>query len=93
MAQSKFDPEIVMARPQREVAYRRKSAEQRKQDLINAGIACLGKGGISAFTIDYFERRDLFDSLYNRHQATFLFYVLMKSERASVQIMIELIPR
>lgn len=33
-------------------AYRRKSAPQRRQDLIKAGITCLGKGGISAFTID-----------------------------------------
>lgn len=41
-----------MAQPQREVAYRRKTADQRKQDLIDAGIACLGQGGISAFTVD-----------------------------------------
>ncbi len=41
-----------MAQAQREVAYRRKTADQRKQDLIDAGIACLGQGGISAFTID-----------------------------------------
>ena len=34
------------------VAYRRKSADERKRDLVAAGIACLGKGGISAFTID-----------------------------------------
>jgi AcrR family transcriptional regulator len=33
-------------------AYRRKSAPQRRQELIKAGITCLGKGGISAFTID-----------------------------------------
>ncbi len=41
-----------MAGPQRDVAYRRKSAEQRKRDLIDAGITCLGQGGISAFTVD-----------------------------------------
>jgi AcrR family transcriptional regulator len=34
------------------VAYQRKSALQRRQELIKAGIICLGKGGISAFTID-----------------------------------------
>jgi TetR/AcrR family transcriptional regulator, transcriptional repressor of bet genes len=33
-------------------AYRRKSAQQRRQELIQAGITCLGKGGMSAFTID-----------------------------------------
>lgn len=37
---------------ERTVAYRRKSADERKRDLVAAGIACLGKGGISAFTID-----------------------------------------
>jgi len=34
------------------IAYRRKSALQRRQELIKAGITCLGKGGMSAFTID-----------------------------------------
>jgi TetR/AcrR family transcriptional repressor of bet genes len=34
------------------VAYRRKTAQQRRQELIQAGIICLGKGGMSAFTID-----------------------------------------
>lgn len=34
------------------IAYRRKSAPQRRQELIQAGITCLGKGGMSAFTID-----------------------------------------
>ncbi len=33
-------------------AYRRKTSEQRRQDLIEAGIRCLGMGGMSAFTID-----------------------------------------
>jgi AcrR family transcriptional regulator len=33
-------------------AFRRKTASDRRQDLISAGIACLGKGGMSAFTID-----------------------------------------
>jgi len=31
---------------------RRKSAAARREQLIAAGIACLGKGGMSAFTID-----------------------------------------
>lgn len=34
------------------ITYQRKSAQQRKQELIQAGIVCLGKGGMSAFTID-----------------------------------------
>jgi len=33
-------------------AFIRKSASDRRQELIAAGIACLGKGGMSAFTID-----------------------------------------
>ena len=32
--------------------FSRKSASDRRQELIAAGIACLGKGGMSAFTID-----------------------------------------
>ena len=35
-----------------DVAYRRKKAEVRQQELIEAGIVCLGNGGMSAFTID-----------------------------------------
>jgi TetR/AcrR family transcriptional repressor of bet genes len=38
--------------PEKKIAYRRKSAQQRRQELIRAGIICLGKGGMSAFTID-----------------------------------------
>jgi AcrR family transcriptional regulator len=38
--------------PVKKIAYRRKSAVQRRQELIQAGITCLGKGGMSAFTID-----------------------------------------
>ncbi|MCP4765493.1 MAG: TetR family transcriptional regulator [Gammaproteobacteria bacterium] len=33
-------------------AFSRKSALHRRKELIEAGIACLGKGGMSAFTID-----------------------------------------
>ena len=33
-------------------AFSRKTASDRRQELIAAGIACLGKGGMSAFTID-----------------------------------------
>jgi TetR/AcrR family transcriptional repressor of bet genes len=33
-------------------AFSRKSASDRRQELIAAGIACLGRGGMSAFTID-----------------------------------------
>ncbi len=57
-----------MAQLQRDVAYRRKTAAQRKQDLINAGIACLGKGGISAFTIDRICREaEVSRGLINHH--------------------------
>lgn len=38
--------------PEKSIAYRRKPAPQRRQELIEAGITCLGKGGMSAFTID-----------------------------------------
>ncbi len=37
---------------EKNIAYRRKTAEARKRELIDAGIQCLGQGGISAFTID-----------------------------------------
>jgi AcrR family transcriptional regulator len=33
-------------------AFERKSADDRRRELIEAGIACLGKGGMAAFTID-----------------------------------------
>ena len=33
-------------------AYQRKSAVDRRQDLIQAGIACLGKHGMSGFTVE-----------------------------------------
>lgn len=41
-----------MKTPAKVIAYRRKSAQQRRQELIQAGIICLGKGGMSGFTID-----------------------------------------
>jgi len=36
----------------KDIAYQRKTAEQRRAELIDAGISCLGKGGMTAFTID-----------------------------------------
>ena len=36
----------------KDIAYQRKTAQQRRSELITAGIACLGKGGMTAFTID-----------------------------------------
>ena len=33
-------------------AFKRKTSTDRRQDLIDAGIRCLGEGGISNFTID-----------------------------------------
>ena len=51
--QSKYTHTLSrMSLAQKQTAYRRKTAAQRKQELIDAGIACLGKGGMSAFTID-----------------------------------------
>lgn len=38
--------------PRKKIAFSRKSASHRRQELIAAGIACLGSGGMSAFTID-----------------------------------------
>ncbi|MEM7564934.1 MAG: TetR family transcriptional regulator, partial [Pseudomonadota bacterium] len=35
-----------------EVAYKRKTPETRQKELIDAGIDCLGRGGMSGFTID-----------------------------------------
>lgn len=34
------------------IAFERKTSFQRRQELIDAGIICLGRGGMSAFTID-----------------------------------------
>jgi len=36
----------------KDIAYQRKTAQQRRTELVTAGIACLGKGGMTAFTID-----------------------------------------
>ncbi len=36
----------------RTVTNRRKSAPLRRQELVQAGITCLGKGGMAAFTVD-----------------------------------------
>jgi len=41
----------------RNIAYRRKSVAERRQELIEAGIACLGEGGMSGFTIDRIRQR------------------------------------
>ena len=38
-------------------SFQRKSSQQRRQELIEAGIVCLGKGGMSAFTIDHICRQ------------------------------------
>lgn len=34
------------------ITFERKTSEQRRQDLIDAGIRCLGEGGMSSFTVD-----------------------------------------
>ena len=52
----------------RDAAYRRKTAEQRKRELVTAGINCLGQGGISAFTIDRICREaEVSRGLINHH--------------------------
>ena len=48
----KSAPGIAMQEQPKTAAYRRKTAQQRRRELIEAGIACLGEGGMSAFTID-----------------------------------------
>jgi AcrR family transcriptional regulator len=53
------------------VAYRRKTVRQRRQELIDAGIACLGEGGMSAFTIDRICRKaGVSRGLINHHFRT-----------------------
>ena len=55
----------------KKTAYRRKSARQRRQELIEAGIVCLGKGGMSAFTIDQICRQaGVSRGLINHHFKT-----------------------
>ena len=52
------------------VRYRRKSAAARRRELIDAGIACLGRGGMAAFTIDEICREaDVSRGLINHHFA------------------------
>ena len=41
-----------MSATAKSVRYRRKSAAARRRELIDAGIACLGRGGMAGFTID-----------------------------------------
>ncbi len=41
-----------MSQSTKKNTFSRKSAADRRQELIAAGVACLGKGGMSAFTID-----------------------------------------
>lgn len=36
----------------KQATYRRKRPAQRRRELVEAGIACLGEGGMSGFTID-----------------------------------------
>ena len=55
------------AAPQR---FSRKSAEDRRRELIEAGIACLGKGGMAGFTIDQICRQaGISRGLINHHFA------------------------
>jgi AcrR family transcriptional regulator len=48
--------------------FERKSADDRRRELIAAGIACLGKGGMAAFTIDQICRQaGISRGLINHH--------------------------
>lgn len=50
------------------VAYRRISAVERRQQLIEAGMVCLGKGGMAAFTIDQIcKQANVSRGLINHH--------------------------
>ena len=52
-------------------AVRRKSASARREELIAAGIVCLGKGGMSGFTIDQICRQaGISRGLINHHFKT-----------------------
>ena len=53
LLQSKFDFGVhQLNQVRRKTAFSRKTALDRRRELIEAGIACLGKGGMAAFTID-----------------------------------------
>lgn len=53
------------------IAYRRKTAVERRRELIEAGIACLGRSGISGFTIDQIRREaGVSRGLINHHFKT-----------------------
>jgi AcrR family transcriptional regulator len=52
-------------------SYRRKTVNQRRRELIDAGIACLGEGGMSGFTIDRICRKaGVSRGLINHHFRT-----------------------
>lgn len=69
--QSFSDIGVFMQHREKSVAYRRKSVQQRRQELIDAGIACLGEGGMSAFTIDRICRKaGVSRGLINHHFKT-----------------------
>jgi AcrR family transcriptional regulator len=52
-------------------AYQRKPTQQRRQELIDAGIQCLGKGGMAAFTIDKIcKQANVSRGLINHHFKT-----------------------
>ncbi len=57
--------------PEKNIAYLRKTSAQRRQDLIEAGIRCLGQGGMSAFTIDNISKQaGVSRGLINHHFKT-----------------------
>ena len=56
------------ARRRDKPAFSRKSADDRRRQLIDAGIACLARGGMSAFTIDQICRQaNVSRGLINHH--------------------------
>ncbi len=57
--------------PTKTVSYCRKTPADRRHDLILAGIACLSKGGMSAFTIDKISKQaNVSRGLINHHFRT-----------------------
>ena len=55
-------------KPAKKQAFSRKSASDRRKQLIAAGIECLGRGGMSAFTIDQIcKQADVSRGLVNHH--------------------------
>lgn len=61
----------MVSKPRGGQAFSRKSADERRRELIAAGIVCLGKGGMAAFTIDQIcQQAGISRGLINHHFKT-----------------------